>query len=246
MHATRAGNSRRARYRPKSFIAKILGILGVWVLIIGTPIAVSGLHAHGRAAILGPIVGFSFAALGVVLIVEALFLSRSVRLTDSALELPGLFRTDVIPITDIAGVGLIFKHTIPPARSPPTGWYLNVWTDDGNEHVTTIAWVPFRFRKQRRGSMQNSFSARDYDAVVGTDPGELAKTHVAMVAKDLYARVEASQGVSGHLTQMNLQKRPARNAWSNSPATAYWSPDGEIGYPGAQHPRAEDETAQRG
>lgn len=141
---------------------------------------------------------------------------------------------------DIAGVGLAFTRPNPmyPGRAM-TGWYVMVWRSDGRLEATGIAYnrmdfprkVPGRFRKR-------TTSAADFGPVAQTDPGQLASTHAAWVARDLYQRVLARQGPDGHLAAGRRQKRvPVPGAWDSGPLFGCWSPDGEIGHAGGHSPR---------
>jgi hypothetical protein len=138
----------------------------------------------------------------------------------------------VISVADIAGVGLAFKHTVPPNRAPPIGWYLTVWKQGGTAERTAISWLPTRYRKSRGESSKLSLSAKGFDPVVGTDRSALEQSHAAHVARDLYTRVLAIQGPSGPLATIALQRHPDAARFSVSPVTAWWSPpDGALGRP---------------
>lgn len=157
---------------------------------------------------------------------------RPVRLTPTVLSIPRGRSPLDIPVADIAGVGLVFKHTVPPGRAPPIGWYLMVWRQDGSSERTAISYLPIRYRKGTGESAKLSLSAIGFDPVTGTDRSALAQSQAAHIARDLYARILALQGVGGPLATRALERHPDAGRLSVSPVTAWWSPsDGELGRP---------------
>ena len=170
---------------------------------------------------------------------------RPIRITETALLVPTgryVFRRNgdviVVPIHDVAGIGLVFTLS----REP--GWRLNVWTEDGTRHETTIVWSTrwyFSWNSKwystgRRGPAKVSSCTNDIDPVTGVDRPALQRSQAAIVAKELYSRVLASQGPEGPLATLSLQKHPAAAGRHNGyPVTVWWSPpDGELGYPDQQ------------
>jgi hypothetical protein len=157
---------------------------------------------------------------------------KPIRLGPTSLAIPRGRTPLVIPIEDIAGVGLAFKHTVPPHRAPPIGWYLMVWRRDGTAERTAISWLPTRYRKGASESSKLSWSAKGFDPVVGTDRSALEASRAAQVARDVYTRILTIQGPGGPLATGALQRHPDPGRFSVSPVTAWWSPDGELGRPG--------------
>lgn len=48
----------------------------------------------------------------------------------------------LIPISDITGVGLVFKRHMESER--PGGWYLRLWRVDGSQERTPISYEPLK------------------------------------------------------------------------------------------------------
>ena len=228
------GNTLRCRSRSWAF--PFFLIFGTVIALLGAGLLVSGVVGQGAAKVIGLAAGGAFTALGLGFIGIALLTRRPLRLNETSLFIPKGFHSDEIPVGDVAGVGLVFKHTTPPARAPLTGWYLMIWTKDGTEHVTNIVWLPMTYGKTIGSTTKKSLSARNFDAVQGTDPAKLSEVPAAIAAKDIYERVLGVQGNQGPLATLAFQRHPRRNAYAVSPITAYWSPDGAFGYPPASQP----------
>jgi hypothetical protein len=127
-----------------------------------------------------------------------------------------------IPISEIAGVGLVFVRSVQGTlRPPPDSWYMNIWRTNGSVEGMPISYIPAA-RNARFGSAR-------FDAAAETDPNELAATPAAQVAREIYDRVIAQQGLTGPLVTQQRQKHPTSSIWLVSPITAFWSPDGILG-----------------
>jgi hypothetical protein len=55
---------------------------------------------------------------------------RPVTLTPSALRIPNAFKTVVIPLDDVAGVGLLY-HSFRPRTQSANAWSVFIWRRDG-------------------------------------------------------------------------------------------------------------------
>jgi hypothetical protein len=170
-------------------------------------------------------------------------------------KLLGLAR--VTPLDQVTGVGLVYERSV--GAPTPGGWYLYIWTTGDIPWSVGIGYSPRRLHSA--GNVRQKLLAVDptpaeqgrpfdpytfsyhFNPVTQTDPRKLAATHPARVACEIYDRVLAYQGPSGYLAVRQDQKHVPimRNAAAleNRPlSSAYWSPDGDLGYPKfALHPQ---------
>jgi hypothetical protein len=166
----------------------------------------------------------------IALLVVAALMAQRLTVTSEVLRIPRAFGSIVIPLSAIAGVGLVFRRTIPPTRMP-SGWYLTVWRVDGSSERTGVSFLPTKFHSEPGANGRDwRLNPTMFDAVAHTDFDRLAATPAATVAQDIYARAIAVQGPTGALATLGLQKRATYDQWSISPITAFWSPDGQVGY----------------
>jgi hypothetical protein len=150
-----------------------------------------------------------FAIPALVGLAVAAFFMRVMRpliLTRSALRIPPTgFRTVVIPISDVAGVGLLYRIHRPPDRSP-SAWYAYVW--------------------RRNGSVQrvNGLICRKR---TDASPSRIAASRAGRTVRQLDNKIRAAQGPAGSLATLELQKH-----WRvglTDDLVAFWSPDGDMG-----------------
>ena len=230
---------RPVRYRDKSLFGRIfIGFCAI-LFPIATWWIANGIQAPpGPARVLALAIGLillATVALGVGLTIQP-----RVTLTADTLRIPRAFRTATIPIPDIAGVGLVFVRSNPAyaGNRVPSGWRLMVWRSTGQVERSGIWDTPFVYPSTKPGARRRrNFGANNFDPVAGTDPEQLASTHAALVAHDIYTRVLSRQGPFGPLAVKQLQKHlPAPSPWAMLPMVAYWSPDGAMGYAGRPHP----------
>jgi hypothetical protein len=172
-----------------------------------------------------------------------------VTLTREAVRIPrSMLRTSVIPVGAVAGVGLVFSRP-PGALNMPDAWGLMILETDGRPHLVPVVYLigghssgeddaglraSYLLTPDSKASLPRKWFYRShFDPVTETDTGKLAATTPGQVATDLYKRILARQGPSGPLAVMQLQKHlPADSAQPPLNLIAFWSPDGEIGYPG--------------
>lgn len=219
-------------YRTYSWATTFFLAFGIVLVAGGVALLVSGATSNGAALVIGVVGGVILSGFGAAFVAVAMLTRRPLQLTDATVRIPRGLHIEEIPISEIGGVGLVFKHTAPPARAPLIGWYLMIWTNDGREHITSVTWLPIRYRRNVGGAQKMTLSARGFDAVAGTDSDELSRTPAASVAKDLYQRVLKAQGSNGPLASQGLQNHPAHRPAAISPITAFWSPDRGLGRPG--------------
>lgn len=230
MLGAEANSQADATYRPAfGWFAGIYLAMAGFFLALGLPLLIGGL-VSGEPVLdaFGGVVTVFALAFGSLI----RLLRRPVRLSPTLLTIPRGRSPLAIPVADIAGVGLVFKQTVPPNRAPPIGWYLTVWRQDGSSERTAISWLPTRYRKGTGESAKLSLSASGFDPVTGTDRSALEESQAAHVARDLYTRILALQGAGGPLATKALERHPDAARFSVSPITAWWSPsDGELGRP---------------
>jgi hypothetical protein len=158
---------------------------------------------------------------------------RKVKLTDSALLIPKGFGTISIPISDIAGIGLLFCYwPFGTGWRKTPSWDLFVWRVDSSCEKDFA--VSYFDRKQELPGLQLKPRRVDQDYVATrvrrADASRLAASRPGQVALDIYKRVLAAQGASGPLARQQLQKTASWSNQDRAPLTiAYWSPDGNIG-----------------
>ena len=195
-------------------------------VILGLIVTDASQHHEGLVAL---------AASGVAVVVVlgfcwvAMLGMRGLKLSSTSLRIPKILRPARIPLSAIGGIGLVFHRSVPPVRMP-SGWYLTVWRADGTSERTGLVDLPMKFAGEPSGGAGTWRMSPDYDALASTDFERLATTTAASAAVDIYRRVLAVQGPAGPLASLALQKHVPYERWSNSPATAFWSPDGETGY----------------
>jgi hypothetical protein len=67
---------------------------------------------------------------------------RRLTLTPHELRLPRIFRTVTIPLTDIGGVGMVFRRSPLSGKALPLGWDLAIWNEDGVPYRATLFFRP--------------------------------------------------------------------------------------------------------
>jgi len=157
----------------------------------------------------GPVLVAIFAALTLAFLGMATWVAvltlRPITLTRSALRIPNGFKTVVIPLEDVAGVGLLF-HSFRPRTQSANAWSVFIWRRGG-----TV---------QRAGTLI---------CRCGPDPApsQIARSRAGRMAKRLHDKIRASQGSAGSLATLELQKHSSTGLANDM--VAFWSPDGVIG-----------------
>jgi len=157
----------------------------------------------------GPALITVFAALTVLLLGMAAWVAcltlRPVTLTRSALRIPNGFKTVVIPLDDVAGVGLLY-HSFRPRTQSANAWSVFVWRRNGSV--------------LRAGTLT---CRRGADAT----PSQIARSRAGRMAKRLHDKIRTIQGSAGSLATLELQKHPTTGLANDM--VAFWSPDGATG-----------------
>lgn len=210
------GSEERVRFwgaqgSPVQYLAVSVVYLGLslWLLIGGAA------QRHGTAPL---ITGIFMLAISIPMLVA--FVGVCVRplvIEDEVLRIPGAFSTKRVPVSDISGVGLVYRR-----QYRATGWRLEIWDGTGQRVpiVRFVAALP-----------------------VNESDHWIAVSRTGRAAARLYAAVLAHQGSGGRLVVQAMQKtveyQPGR--WST---LAWWSPDGSrgpaIGSPPTDRPKLVD------
>jgi len=223
----RGSGSVRYRGGGARWMAAVFGGLGVFMAVLFGLIVEDARRHHAGA--LAFVFGCGIVVVALLFGWLAALGMQGLKITSTSVQIPRALRPIHIPLAEIGGVGLVFHRTVPPVRMP-SGWYLTVWRADGSSERTGMADLPIKFATEPGGSATAWRMSPDFDAVLSTDFDRLVATPAAIAALDIYRRVLDVQGPAGPLASLALQKHVPRERWSNSPATAYWSPDGETGY----------------
>lgn len=243
MSGTQVGSPLKPiRYRNKSALSRFFTAFAlfalawaVWLIWTGATWSYGNFNAptFDFSGVLSLVGGVFVGGLGLLGLFASL--RAPAILTGEVMRLPKGFRHVSIPVQEITGVGLVFKRNSGGrGGSLPSGWYLMVWPGDREPQYAGISYVPAIFRRGKQGGGNSrSLSAAKFDPVADTDVRQLASTHAAQVAHDIYDHVMARQGLAGPLAVRQMQKHVhAGGPWGTSPIVAWWSPDGNIGLAG--------------
>ena len=130
---------------------------------------------------------------------------RPIVLSRSALRVPNGFKTVVIPLEDVAGVGLLY-HSFRPYTQSGSAWSVFVWRRNGSAQRAGILIC-------RRGP--------------DVPPSQLAASRAGRMAQRLDAKIRACQGPAGSLATLELQKHASSGLAYH--VVAFWSPGGDMG-----------------
>jgi hypothetical protein len=148
-----------------------------------------------------------------------------------------------IPVSDVTGVGLVFRR-LGQTGDSGSGWYLMIWHGDERGEPVAICYAPvLRSGHDVRGpqkllaaapasppgGIRPPFNLQTFDPAADTDPAKLATTHAGRVAREVYEYVLAKQGSAGLLAITRQQTHVPAKALGTADVEAYWSPDGVIG-----------------
>jgi len=181
-------------------------ILGPYLGLIATCVAfmVAGASKPDGPAAVAFLAVLTLPLLGIVAWAAALAV-RPVVLSRSALRIPNGFKTVVIPLDNVAGVGLLY-HSFRQNTQSGSAWSVFVWRRDGSA--------------QRAGIL---ISRRGPDL----PPSQLAASRAGRMATRLDAKIRARQGPAGSLATLELQKHASSGLAYH--VVAFWSPDGDMG-----------------
>lgn len=193
----------RIRFYSLRWIIVLFLAIPLYLIAESVWIMVARASKPGGPAVVALLTVPTLLGLGVAALVMTTL--RPVTLTRSALRIPSGFRTVVVPIDDIAGVGLLYRKHRAPDRSP-SGWNAFVWRRDGS--------------MQRVGALTCQLAA-------DVPPGQIAASRAARMARRLHDKIRAVQGPTGNLARLELQKHASVALTDN--LVAFWSPDGNMG-----------------
>ena len=228
------GHPIRFRSGRVPLVTGCFGTMAVALLLLAiAPITAS---QGGRRPVL-LILGIAMIAYAAAGLVVSVLLTRPMTLTPEFIRIPRGFRSCIISISDVAGVGLVFKRHM--RAKHPGGWYLRVWRIDGTNERTGISYQPLRYpTKLGAYGRDRNVKPWAFDAVASTDFDRLDSTGAAQVARDVHRAILAKQGSCGPLATRQLQKHVLGNPRRERfPTAAFWSPDGEVGYAQRCSPR---------
>jgi hypothetical protein len=181
--------------------------------------------------------GAIFATVAAVLVwLWFLFLAftafRPIRITHEELFIPGgLFSTNRIPVSEIAGVGLLFQNASLGTQRF-SGWYPFVWRQDGTVvRLTGFDYTPSRWVRPGDvdGKARRMVTKGNVDEMRSTNPTVMATSAAGQLVIGLYSRIVENQKPSGLLALRQMQKERVPPRETDGSFTAFWSPDGEMG-----------------
>jgi hypothetical protein len=138
------------------------------------------------------------------------------------------FRFTNIGINDIAGIGMLYAHTVGYGGY----WQLFIWRDDGSMEGTGFTYLLGRSPRLAPGKGRWNWARQaNYDPVAPSQTPALSASRAATVAQDVCKRVLAAQGPGGSLATRHQEKHqlPVQVA-PYTQVIAYWSPDGQTGH----------------
>jgi hypothetical protein len=192
----------------------------VAMLVFGVVFAVGGAKARVGVAEGGGIV--LVVAAGLIL-VWGLVKLRPLVVVDGQVRIARGLRTDVIALSEVSGIGLLFQYMPRNSKVPP-GWCLTIWgREEQSDRVDQFLVTAWTWRPQP-GAVQGWVLPDD-------DPVALARSRAGRVAAGLDSLVVAAQGPDGSLRTRQLQKHVVSARWGQQ-TLAYWSPDGVGASPG--------------
>ncbi|NNN20972.1 MAG: hypothetical protein HKL80_03100 [Acidimicrobiales bacterium] len=167
---------------------------------------------------------------------------RPLMVTPETLKLPNFGPKRIIPVSDIAGVGLLYIR--PSSSMKYEGWSLNIWRRNGLRHELYHFMAPPSFLSSTHIPLKKLLLL-DFRSWIQFPPPndtflDLLNTRTGQIAKEIYDFVVSAQGPDGPLITKELQKHPIADQFS-TPETltwwsprgtilAWWSPDGKVGF----------------
>jgi hypothetical protein len=197
-----------------------VAILGCY-LLIGLILLIAGALAHHRAApvITGIVIcGMSFPLLAAA--------ARPVVVDGHAVRVPVLFRSTVVPLAGISGIGLIYR-----LKSRGAGWGLVLWDPDGKSvEIPRFILSTWSSPRVAVGVKRAPDGKKDWTIPLPNENTDrLATSKAGRVATRLYESVTARQGHQGPLVLQAKQKAVEYDPNVRSSPQAWWSPDGAMG-----------------
>ncbi len=187
------------RWAALLILGPLIGLIAEFVVFM-----VAGASKPDGPALVAFFAVLTLPLLGMAAWVAGLTL-RPVTVTRSALRIPNGFKTVVILLDDVAGVGLLY-HSFRPRTQSANAWSVFVWRRNGSvQRVGTL--------NCRRGA----------DAT----PSQIAASRAGRMAKRLDGKIRAIQGSAGSVATLELQKHASIGLAND--IVAFWSPDGDMG-----------------
>ncbi len=202
-------------------------------------------QAIAQWVLVNRIIAFALLVVSIPIIAFGQSLAIMIRpliITHESLKLPNFGPRRVIPVSDIAGVGLLYIR--PSSSMKFEGWSLNIWRKDGLRYELYQFMIPPAFLSSTRIPLKQRLLLDFRKWIQFPAPSDsfndLLNTRTGEVAKKIYDFVASIQGPDGPLKTLELQKHPIADKFS-TPETitwlspkgtilAWWSPDGEIAF----------------
>ena len=223
------------RYRPFFPMALLLVYAcGAGALLFGAGVTANGITHRDWSLMAAGFVVVLYA-LGVLAVM--VISRRPIKLNSTSLSVPGIRSTPgirwrtVIPIEDVAGVGLRFGY----GRNEG-GWYLWIWRKDGSAVQTYFHQAPIPVGATADGHKPPGIAMYGFDPAIHEDADRLRQSPTAKTACAIYMDVLELQGPAGTLATLGLQRhapvKHRRGALVSMAVSAWWSPpDGDMGHP---------------
>lgn len=217
---------------------KFRGASGLWwfylsLMIGGLAIGILLLSVGAIRNRTAPLVtGIALTPLFALLVLfGALPILRQVTVTDTILSIPRFIRGKKIPVSQIMGVGLLYRRT--PHTRAPEGWFLEVWESSGamtqlGQYIVTSLLE----RTPPKSGEKRSFIRFGRDLarpLPHEDAAVLAATRPGRIATEIYEWVLSRQGPNGPLATRAAQKSATYEGSGLTQNLAWWSPDGTMG-----------------
>jgi len=222
------GTSLRIRGESRVFTFNFL--MMVFVAAMGVIVLVAGaLEKNGTTPLVTGTIISAFSLPLVLLIL--VFAFRPIAIGDGLLRVPTFRGTTVIPLDQIAGVGLIYQFT--PGSRAPVGWQLRVWNGDKVVAINrwiVAAWRNYGSRGTKTKRKKGFIFRRDWNLPLPHENSSyLAATKPGQVARLIYESVLAWQGPNGALAAKAMEKTISYDPNTMNQTAAWWSPDGTMG-----------------
>jgi hypothetical protein len=144
-------------------------------------------------------------------------------------RIPRGFRTSVISLSTLTGVGLIYRYTV-QSRSP-AGWTLCVW-DESGKMLSIPRWIVVAWTATSAPGIKRRYFAisRNWSLPLAhEDSAYLAASKPGRTATRIYEAALTWQGRLGPLTTRALEKTVVFDPDARTQMAAWWSPDGTMG-----------------
>jgi hypothetical protein len=200
---------------------------GLFPAAIGIVVLVAGaLEKNGTAPFVTGIVVCSFS---LPLATFAVASARPLTIAEGRIRIPKGFRTSVVDLTTLAGVGLLYRFTVQSQN--PVGWTLCVWDGAGAmipiPRLIVVAWSSTSAPGVKHRYLATT---RDWTLPLAhEDSTYLATSKAGRAAIRIYEAAQTYQHKRGPLTTRALEKREVFNPDAMTQTAAWWSPDGTMG-----------------